>query len=434
MRVLNLLALHLVTLLSNRCACCYKMGLNLSWMIRLLCKYPWSWSRASLSPPPRPAPPHPPLPATPLPCYKWPQSAYWFLLAALTHVKPHVLRQDNPGIACCYSSGKNGHPSCRPFLSLTALQLTFPLRQVRPGCPGQQKGCCFSSNAEKIGWKPAWTWLVISEVTTTTMWEFSIGRIFPKRRRIFTKSDFPKENVDDKIKKVRKIQTVDSLQIGVFGFAELSQDHTTHPNLSHRLWGRHTYDLSHVVLHGPREGSRPGNLCVISTLQHWQCLRWKGENLRREDSTRHWAAGLSLWTCYFEPQGWTSHALRQTQKFWTDLMHFLSARLVWQNFNPVSLQLYCFVGTVLWVPIIFCLHDCMSAFTSMTQVSSIKTCAMGITWLCEYCGRCNLAKTGENLSFEHVEVCCCWCLREVWFETQKFVLVERNGTGLLHER
>lgn len=158
--------------------------------------------------------------------------------------------------------------------------------------------------------------------------------------------------------------------------------------------------------------------------------RWKPET-----RWQHMPLGCRpFWTCYFEPQGWTSHALRQTQKFWTDLMRFLSARLVWQNFNSVSLQMYCFVGTVLWVPIIFRLHDCMSAFTSMMQVSSIKTCAMGITWLCEYCGRCNLAKTGENLSFEHAEVCCCWCLREVWFETQKLVLVERNGTGLLHER
>ena len=116
--------------------------------------------------------------------------------------------------------------------------------------------------------------------------------------------------------------------IGVFGFAKLSQDHTTHPNLSHTLWGGcHTCDLSHVVLHGPREGSRPGNLCVISTLQRWQCLGWKDENLRRDDSTRHWAAGLCLWTGYFEPQGWTSYALRQSQKFWTDLKHFRSERL-----------------------------------------------------------------------------------------------------------
>lgn len=110
-------------------------------------------------------------------------------------------------------------------------------------------------------------------------------------------------------------------------FAELSQDHTTHPNLSHRLWAGHTCDLSHVVLCGPREGSRPGNLCVISTLQHWQCLRWKGKNLRWDDSTCRWAAGLSLWTCYFEPQGWTPQTLRQSQKFWTDLKHFQSARL-----------------------------------------------------------------------------------------------------------
>lgn len=114
---------------------------------------------------------------------------------------------------CCHNSGKNRHPSCRPSLSLTALQLTFPLSQVRPGCPGQHEGCCFSSDEEKIGWKPAWTWLVISEVTIVAMWEFSIRRIFPKKSSFFTKSDFPKENFDDRRKKeVRKIQTVDSLQ------------------------------------------------------------------------------------------------------------------------------------------------------------------------------------------------------------------------------
>lgn len=56
-------------------------------------------------------------------------------------------------------------------------------------------------------------WLVISEVTTIAIWEFSISRIFSKEIRIFARSDFPRENFDDRRKKeVRKIQTVDSFQ------------------------------------------------------------------------------------------------------------------------------------------------------------------------------------------------------------------------------
>lgn len=53
-------------------------------------------------------------------------------------------------------------------------------------------------------------WLVISEVTTIAI---SISRIFSKEIRIFARSDFPRENFDDRRKKeVRKIQTVDSFQ------------------------------------------------------------------------------------------------------------------------------------------------------------------------------------------------------------------------------
>jgi len=55
--------------------------------------------------------------------------------------------------------------------------------------------------------------MVIFEVTAISTWEFSVSRIFLKKSRIFTKSDFPKKNFDDMRKKeVRKIQTIDSLQ------------------------------------------------------------------------------------------------------------------------------------------------------------------------------------------------------------------------------
>lgn len=71
-------------------------------------------------------------------------------------------------------------------------------------------------------------------------------------------------------KEGRKIQTVDSLldemECLVFLTKTGSQDHTTHLNLSHRLQGRVTA-LSFLMLYYTAQRSRPGNLCVISTLQ-----------------------------------------------------------------------------------------------------------------------------------------------------------------------
>lgn len=85
MRVLNLVALPLVTLLSNRCACCYKMALNLSWMITFLQPF--------LDNPDYEAELHakfplqlPPSPATNDPCLPI------VFVTALTHVKPACLR------------------------------------------------------------------------------------------------------------------------------------------------------------------------------------------------------------------------------------------------------------------------------------------------------------------------------------------------------
>lgn len=106
------------------------------------------------------------------------------------------------------------------------------------------------------------------------MLEFSISKI-PPNSGIFTKTEFSQENVDDRRKKKKSGTSKPLIHSKLnwnSGFAKLSQDRTPHPNLPHRLRG--VTPVTSLLLCDVTQGKDQGlETCVISNLQHWQCLR-----------------------------------------------------------------------------------------------------------------------------------------------------------------